>query len=86
MKTEIEFKPMEGLGGGFRSEWISAENSELKAGFDSGAGLGNPLLTFWIEVKGERRRYFTCDMSDALKALIGQMETQNENTQPENSP
>lgn len=85
MKTEIEFKPMTGLGGGFRSEWISASNNELEAGFDSGAGLGNPQLTFWIERKGQKRQYFTCDMGEVLTALVGQLET-HENTQSENTP
>jgi hypothetical protein len=70
VKIEIEFKPMEGLGGGFRTDWISAENDELEAGLDSGGGLGNPYLTFWIERKNQKRQYFTADMRPVLQAAV----------------
>lgn len=70
MKIEIEFKPMQGFGGGFRTEWISATSEDLKAGLDSGAGLGNPMLTFWIERAGAKREYFTANMADVLQAAV----------------
>jgi hypothetical protein len=69
-KITLEFKTMKGFGGGFRQDWVSGENEELKAGMDSGGGLGNPLLTFWIEKKGENRKYFTTNISKALEQAI----------------
>jgi len=70
-KVEIEFEPMKGMGGGFRSEWLSGENSEIEAGIDSGAGLGNPLMTFWFRRKpGGERVYFTSNMQKLFEAAI----------------
>ena len=69
IKVELEFEPMKNFGGGFRTEWISGKNEDMEIGLDSGGGLGNPLLTFWIEKKGEPRKYFTADMRDLLSQL-----------------
>lgn len=65
----LTFNPMEGLGGGFRQEWASAKCSDFKAGIDSGAGLGNPLMTFWFERNG-KRQYFTADINAVMAAGI----------------
>lgn len=76
---ELEFKPMQGYGGGFRTEWITAtdeaDKSGFSAGLDSGGGFGNPLLTFWVQSgkKGERR-YYTADMRLLLQAAIAKVE------------
>ncbi len=71
----ITFKPMKDLGGGFRTEWISGEiENKLRAGIDSGGGLGNPLMTFWYEKTGSRREYFTCHMGEVLSDSIDQLE------------
>lgn len=69
----LEFKPQEGFGGGFRSEWVSAEGNGIKAGFDSGAGLWNPFLTFWIEKKG-KKSYYNANVGDLLRAAIDEVE------------
>lgn len=68
----VPFKKMEGFGGGFRQEWITAkpDNGEFVAGIDSGAGLGNPLITFWIEEKGQQRRSYTASVADLLEIAI----------------
>jgi hypothetical protein len=68
----LTFTPQKGFGGGFRTEWLSAkaETPAFEAGIDSGAGLGNPYLTFWIELDGEPRRYFSADVRDLLRASI----------------
>ena len=69
-KTELSFKPMENFGGGFRAEWVSTKgDGTYEAGVDSGAGLGNAFLTFWIEENGVRH-YFTADISDVLVQAI----------------
>lgn len=70
INVNITFEPMQGMGGGFRAEWISAENAILKAGLDSGGGLGNPLLTLWIERKDSKREWFTCDMRKVLQDAV----------------
>lgn len=70
LSVPLDFKPMKGFGGGMRQEWITAEGDDLTAGLDSGAGLGNPLLTFWIEPKVGERRYYTVSVQDLLTALI----------------
>jgi hypothetical protein len=72
MKITMEVKPMQGFGGGFRQEWASAEGVGFKAGMDSGGGLGNPYLTFWIEKGGKKREYHTADMRDVFRAFINQ--------------
>lgn len=69
----LKFKPMEGFGGGFRTDWVSAEHKGLKFGLDSGADMGNPSLTFCIEKKG-KTRYYTADIGDVLRAAIVQVE------------
>lgn len=67
----VKFEPMKGLGGGFRTEWVSGKNQNLEAGIDSGGGVGNPLMTYWIQEKGEKkRRYFTVDIRDVLQQAI----------------
>ncbi len=48
-KVNLEFEIQKGFGGGFRTEWVSSE---------SGAGLGNPYLTFWIEDKKTNKRIY----------------------------
>ncbi len=72
-KVTLEFKPMEGLGGGFRSDWVSGGNGEIKAGIDSGAGLGNPQMTFWIERNG-KREYYTANIQDVLMAAVAKVD------------
>lgn len=71
---KLDFKPMKGMGGGFRTEWVSGSNSEIKAGIDSGAGLGNPLITFWIEKSGGKRHYYTANVQDVLTEAISKTE------------
>lgn len=70
MKYQMTFSPMKGFGGGFRQEWVSTETPEFSAGLDSGAGLGNPLLTFWIEKKGGKRKTYTASIADLFKFLV----------------
>lgn len=72
LKFEVVFEPMKGLGGGFRQEWVSAKFEGGECGLDSGAGLGNPLMTFWVEPKGKKRQYFTADITKMVKALTEQ--------------
>jgi hypothetical protein len=71
-ELQLTFKPQEGFGGGFRTEWLTGTNSEVTAGLDSGAGLGNPYLTFWIQPKDDesKRRYYNVDVRDILSACI----------------
>lgn len=67
----LNLKPMTGLGGGFRSEWVSAESETLETGIDSGGGLGSPYVTFWIKREGdEKRQYYIADMRDVLTSFI----------------
>lgn len=68
----VEFKPMEGMGGGFRTGWVSAEYKGKKFGLESGAGLGNPFLTFFVE-SGGKTKYYTADMGDLLRRLHSQI-------------
>lgn len=70
IEVNLTFEPMKGMGGGFRTDWISAKNENLVAGIDSGAGLGNPYLTFWIEEKPGQRKYFTADLREVLPKII----------------
>ena len=67
--VNVEFFKMEGLGGGFRQEWLLCKNKKFRAGLDSGAGLSNPYLIFWIEKNG-KIEYFTADMRTLFNALI----------------
>lgn len=68
----LRFRPQQGLGGGFRQEWLTAKNKTVHAGLDTGAGLGNPMFTFWIEHNGSERAYFDVDTRDVLRALTEQ--------------
>lgn len=73
IKVEIEFKPRaeKSYGGGFFSEWLSGKAEGIKFGLNAGAGLGNPLLTVWIEVDG-KTFYYDADMRELMNvALIG---------------
>lgn len=71
----VTFKPWppNTLGGGFRLDWLTGSNKKLSAGFDCGAGLGNPMLTFWVERNG-KRQYFDADMREVLRAAIVKVE------------
>lgn len=57
------------MGGGFYQNWVEGtdKKSGKVVGIHSGAGLGNPILTFYSEEKGGRRRYFDIDVRDILK-------------------
>lgn len=72
--VELKFSPMGGIGGGFREEWISGKGNGVQFSLDSGAGLGNPLLTLQIRYgdKGSYR-YFTADIRPMLEALVDQL-------------
>lgn len=72
----VKFVLQKGLGGGFRQSWITANNDERKieAGIDSGAGLGNPYFTFWVEENGGKRIYFNADVRDILREALGKVE------------
>lgn len=73
----IDILPMVGIGGGFRQEWITAENGVVECGLDSGGRLGNPLLTLWIKRKGKDRQYYTADMRRFLDIAVNKiMESQ----------
>lgn len=77
MKLELLVEPMKGFGGGFRQEWATAEGKQdgkaFEAGIDSGGGLGNPLLTFWIKREGEDKVYYTADIRPILRSFITAM-------------
>ena len=76
IKIELTFTPMKGFGGGFRTEWCSAERDDgTAAGMDSGGGLGNPLLTFWFRPKDGKRVYYTADIRPLIQGLCDAMET-----------
>lgn len=75
---ELKFKPMEGFGGGFRAEWVTASWDNSEAGIDSGGGMGNPFLTFWIEEGRKERRYYTADIRDLFKDAISKSEGQSD--------
>lgn len=70
LNVTLRFKPQQGLGGGFRQEWVTAKDKTLVAGLDTGAGLGNPMFTFWIERTKTERAYFDVDVRDILRELI----------------
>lgn len=78
LETALRFEPLEGLTG-LRQEWITGERKDATFGFDVGAGLGNPLLTFWVE-RGGKRRYYACDMSSVLQRLAGQFPVDEDGT------
>lgn len=65
----ITFSPMIGVGGGFRTEWVTGKGHGVEFGLDSGAGVGNPYLTFWIEKNG-KRAYYTSEIRDLVNALV----------------
>lgn len=74
-KITLAFEPLKGLTG-FRSEWISGkcegtgkcESTEV--GFDSGAGLGSPMLTFWRKKNGGETKYYAANMLTALQKAM----------------
>jgi hypothetical protein len=72
-KTNIIFEPMKGFGGGFRQGWISGSKGKTKFGLDSGAGLGNPFVTLWVEKNGEKTKYYTADMAKVLESILEQV-------------
>lgn len=67
-KVTIEFESLKKLGG-FRQEWVSAEGDGYTAGVDSGAGYGNPLMTFWFK-KGDKKQYFTASIEQVIRQGI----------------
>lgn len=68
IELPLKITPMEGFGGGFRQEWISGKSPDgTKVALESGAGLGNPLLTFRIERPGQKPEWWTADMADLLQ-------------------
>lgn len=71
--TQLSFKPMDGIGGGFRTEWLTGHGDSIKFGLDSGAGVGNPLLTFWIEQGNGKRQYYTADVQELVKSAIAKI-------------
>jgi hypothetical protein len=75
LQATLTFVPQEGVGGGFRLDWLDAKANDMHAGLDTGAGLGNPMFTFWIERKGTGRAYFECDIRDLFRTLIDQADT-----------
>lgn len=70
LKVQLDFAPVKGIGYGFRQDWIEAKGVDVSAGLDSGAGLGNPMLTFWVKEKGGKTHYFEADMQTVLTKLI----------------
>lgn len=69
----ITFEPMVGMGGGFRTDWVSGSGKGISFGLESGAGLGNPLLTFWIEKKN-KRDYYTADIQVLARAILAKLD------------
>lgn len=75
ISVQLTFEPMKGLGGGLRSEWLTGNSDEkdekerIEFGIDSGAGLNNPYLTFWIK-KGGKRTYYTADVRELARGLV----------------
>lgn len=67
--VELVFEPMEGMGGGFRQEWLSGEGNGIKFTLDSGAGLGNPLFTLNVERK-KKSYYYTADIRPMIQKLL----------------
>lgn len=69
---------MKGFGGGFRQEWIKVElpNGRGNVELQSGAGLGNPLLTFSHERAG-KTRFWTADLRPLIRDLVDRLELQS---------
>lgn len=69
VEARILIQPMRDFGGGFLTDWISAKLPDGREfGVDNGAGLGNPLLTFWVDEPGGERRYFTADLRELMQS------------------
>jgi hypothetical protein len=65
----LKFKPMKGLGGGFRQEWVSGSGNGVKFHLDTGTGLGNPMMTL-VVTKGGEDHYFDADIRPTLTDAI----------------
>lgn len=75
-KIEVSFKerPPKSFGGGLYQEWISGDGDGVKFGLNSGAGLGNPMLSLWVEKDG-KRVYYDADVRDLITTLVEKVST-----------
>lgn len=72
VEVSVKFKTMVGFGGGLRTEWVTGSGRGIEFGLDSGAGTGNPLMTFWVKKKCVRE-YYTADVREMIEALVSKL-------------